>query len=183
MKNKIFGVLLTLGVVGLLALGIVFFSSPSAGGDGEPVKLGARSSAVPKEWIKEKPSNKLRQAQFRVPKAGDDKDDGEVAIFYFPGGGSVDENLARWKDKFSPPTGKKKDEIAKVDTFKVNGVDVTYLNIYGTYKFVQPARPDYRMLAVYFDSDDGPFFVTFIGPEKTVVQHKDNFDKWLKAFK
>lgn len=183
MKNRIFAVLLSVAVIGLLALGIVFFSSPSVGGDGEPVKLGARSASAPKDWIKEKPANKLRQAQFRLPKAGGDKDDAEVAIFYFPGGGSVDENVARWKDKFSPPAGKKKDEIAKVDTFKVSGVAVTYLNIYGTYKFVQPARPDYRMLAVYFDSDDGPFFITLIGPEKTVVHHKEKFDSWLKAFK
>jgi hypothetical protein len=181
-------------VMALIALGVagfviaVFMIPPNGGageaGGGEKVKLGARSSQTPKNWVKEEPSNKLRLGQFRVPKAKGDDKDAEVALFHFPGGGSVKENLERWKAKFKAPKGKKLDDISKVDTFKVNGVDVTYLDISGDYVFqVKTPMPDHRMIAIYFDSDDGPFFITLIGPENTVAAAKKGFDSWLKGFK
>lgn len=185
MKNKIPALVMALLALGGLAFCIAIFWSPAAeGGDGEPVKLGARSSKTPKSWVSEKPSNKLRMAQYRVPKAKGDDKDAEVALFHFPGGGSVKENVDRWKAKFKAPKGKTLDEISKVDTFKVNGVDVTYLDISGNYVFQTPTpQPNYRMLAVYFDADDGPFFITMIGPESTVAAAKTGFDNWLQAFK
>ena len=44
-------------------------------------------------------------------------------------------------------------------------------------------RPDHRMIGVVFASPQGPYFMRFVGPEKTVDKNKKDFDKWLKGFK
>lgn len=185
MQKKAFALVFGLLAVGIAAFTIVIMNSSNstAGGEGQVVELGKRSAKAPKSWKKEEPSNKLRKAQFRVPKVAADEKDAEVAIFHFPGGGSVKENLTRWKAKFKAPKGKNLDDLTKVEEFKVKGVDVTYLDIAGDYVFQTPTPlPNYRMLAIYFDSDDGPFFITMIGPEATVTHNKKGFDDWLKAF-
>jgi len=159
---------------------------------GDTIPIGKRAAKIPKSWKSEEPSNKLRKVQIRVPKAKGDDKDGEIAVFHFPGGGSVKDNIERWKGKFDPPKGKKLDQVAKVDEFKVDGVPVAYLDIHGTYKFKFPPfdpnakitrMPDYRMIGVIFSSDDGPYFITFVAPQKTLAENKGGFDQWLKSLK
>jgi hypothetical protein len=163
-------------------------------GKGTVVTLDDLKSSVPAEWEKQKPSNNLRQYQFRVPKAGGDPKAAEVVVFFFGkgSGGGVKANLERWKGNFRAPKDKTIDEVAKVQEFKVGSVPVTYLDISGTYlsKFPPFAPnpkitplPNYRMLGVIFASENGPYFITLIGPAQTVTQHKQGFDDWVKGFK
>jgi hypothetical protein len=175
--------------------------TPDAGADagaqpkkGEVLELDGLKSAVPADWKKEQPTSKLRTYQFRLPKAKGSEKDAELVIFYFgPGsGGSVDANLSRWKGQFKAPEGKTIDEVSRLDTFKVGAVEITYLDISGTYLFKNPPfdpnakvqpLPDYRRLGVIFASENGPYFITVTGDAKTVASHKKAFDDWLKAFK
>jgi hypothetical protein len=195
MKNKFLPLIIAAVAIGAVAFLIIHFTSPTTGngseqGDGEIVKLGDKSSKTPKEWIKEKPASKLRKDQYRVPKVKEDEKekDGEVAIFEGFGGSNA-ENVARWKAKFKAPKGKTIDDVSKVEEFKVNGVDVTYVDVSGTYKHQVPPNPaitefpKYRMLAFIFDAPDERYFVTFVGPENTVAAAKQGFDNWLKGFK
>jgi len=132
----------------------------------------------------------MRYAQFKVPAAKGDKDDGELVIFKGLGG-SADANIKRWKDMFVPPEGKSIDDVAKVTDMKVSGANVTYLDVHGTYLFKPPfdpnakakPMPDYRRFGVIFASENGPYFITVTGPARTMAQHKKDFDNWLKAFK
>jgi hypothetical protein len=151
-------------------------------------------SRAPADWKAEKPSNKLRTAQFRIPKAKGDKEDAELVIFFFgPGqGGSVNDNIKRWQGMFEAPEGKKIDDVSKVEKMKVGDVDVTYLDVQGIYLYKFPPfdpnakvqrKPDYRRLGVVFASKNGPYFITVTGPAKTVAEHKKGFDEWLKGFK
>src|SRR5436190_23547331 len=89
--------------VGLL-VGSLFPIDASQGqeGKGSEVSLGGMKSKAPAEWKEEAltPAQKQmgRLMQFRIPKAGDDKQDAELLIFYLQGqGGSIDENVKRWK--------------------------------------------------------------------------------------
>jgi hypothetical protein len=158
---------------------------------GTPVTLDGLTSKAPANW-KELPSTPMRFKQFQIPRAEGDKYDAELVVFFFgPGqGGGADANLTRWKGMFVPPTGKTIDEVAKVETFKVGGADVTTLDLHGTYKW-KPApmapneelRPDHRMIGVVFASPQGPYFMRFVGPEKTVAKNKKDFDRWLRGFK
>jgi hypothetical protein len=158
------------------------------------IALGGLESRAPIEWKQEETSSKNRVYQFRVPKVEGDNADAEVAIFYFGpnGAGSNADNITRWKGMFIPPEGKTIDEATKVRRFKTAGEDMTYADIQGTYKFKarpfdpnakEELKPDYHMLGVIFGSPKGPYYVRFVGPAKTVNQHKLAFEYWLKSFK
>src|SRR5947209_20476575 len=101
------------------------------------VEIDGLKSAVPADWKQEEVTSKFRTHHFRIPHVADDKTDAEMVIFFFGAGsgGSADANVKRWKGMFVPPEGKQIDDVAKVDSFKVGNVNVTYLDVQGTYKF------------------------------------------------
>jgi len=143
---------------------------------------------VPAGWKKEKPSSNFRYAQFRIPRAEGDPADAELVIFKGLGG-SVKQNVERWKGQFIPPEGKRLDDVATLTEMKVAGHPATYLDIRGTFLDGMPGspkkvkRPDYRMLAVQLEGPDNPYHIKLTGPAKTIARHKKEFDGWLKAFK
>lgn len=190
----------TLFLLGLAAFGLAF--APLGRADdknakGTVVEIDGFKSTVPASWKEEEPSEISRRVgrikQFRIPKVGEDKQDAEFYVSHFPGGGGgVQANIERWKNQFVPPEGKKIDDVAKVETFKVGETPVTYLDVQGTYKHTPGGpfaggktelRPHYRMLAVIFESKNGPYFVRLTGPDKTVSENKKGFDAWLKGLK
>jgi hypothetical protein len=156
---------------------------------GTTIKFDGLSSTTPADWKSEKPANQMRFAQFIIPKAKGDADNGQLIIFKL--GGTAQQNVDRWKGQFIPPEGKKIDDVAKVQTMKVAGSDVTYLDIHGTYLDGRPGLPaaqkkkraNYRMLAVQFDTPDNSYQILFRGPAKTVAEHKKGFETWVKGFK
>ena len=186
-----------LPTIGVLAASILFPSSLLAHADDKKstvVEIDGLKSATPAEWQPGEVTSQFRIHQFRIPHVAEDKTDAELIIFFFGpgGGGSADANVKRWKGTFVPPEDKKIDDVAKVETFKVGDVQVTYLDVQGTYKFKErpfdPAskeelRPDHRLLGVVFESPQGPYFFRLVGPAKTVSQNKKAFEDWLKAFK
>jgi hypothetical protein len=172
-----------------LAAGASWAGDPPKGGT--VVELSKLKSQTPAAWKAEKPANNLRSHQFRLPRAKDDDADAELSILpeALPPASAA---VARWKDLFQPPKDKTLDDISKVDTFEVGKVKVTYLDIRGTYlqlprplapKKDAKLRPNYRMLAVFFDTPDGAHTIRLVGPATTVEQHKAAFDEWLKNFK
>jgi hypothetical protein len=176
-----------MGVVGLL--GVLGVASAA-----DNVDLGGYKSETPAGWKRGEPNNKFRAYQFEVPAAAGDKEAAEVVIFHFGGGGGgVKENIKRWQGLFAAPAGKSPEDISQVSEFQVNGVPVTYLDISGTYLVKNPPfapnakierKENYRMIAAYFDApQEGPYFIRFVGPAKTVTDGKAAFDQWLKAFK
>jgi hypothetical protein len=178
----------------LTALAVLVLTTPASYAGKTTVSLGELKSDAPAAWKTKESPFKTRLFTFTVPKAKGDERDAEVQVIFFGkgSGGGVAENLGRWKKMFDPPEGKKHDDIAKVEKFKIGDVEVTTLDIQGTYldKFPPFApnaktipRPDYRRINVIFDSDDGPYFIIFVGPAKTVAENKKAFDDWLKAFK
>src|SRR5262249_30910868 len=98
-----------------------------------------------------------------------------------------EENVKRWKGQFAPPAGKSIDDVSKVEDLTVSGVKATYVDVQGTYTpppFEKlPPKKDYRMLAVYWGSKNGPYFIRLTGPAKTVEHYKKSFDEWVKGFK
>ena len=66
---------------------------------------------VPKSWIRKTPKSMMLQAEYGIPKAACDKDDGRLTISR--AGGSVDENIARWKGQFSKKLDKESQDHAR----------------------------------------------------------------------
>jgi len=170
------------------ALVVVIAAVSASAGD---VSIDGVTSKTPKGWVEETPSNKMRFAQFRLPKAKDDKEDAELIVFKGLGGGA-EPNIKRWKGQFIPPAGKKIEDVAKVEKVTIAGKEGQQLTIAGTYKY-NPApfaakskeelRPGYKMIAIYFDGPEDVYQIKLTGPAKTVDQHAKAFEGWVKGFK
>ncbi len=190
-------------LLGFAVLGFVAAAcSPSAGesnaadGDkdkakGVVVDLDGLKSAAPGDWKEETPSNRMRFMQFRLPKKDGDKDDAELIVFKGLGGGSK-ANIERWKGQFVPPKDKKIDDVAKVAEIKLGEQKAVFLDITGTYlsssqpfnpRAKKEEKPNYRMLAIYFDGPKDVYQIKLTGPNKTVEAYKKGFDEWVKNFK
>jgi hypothetical protein len=148
----------------------------------DPVELNGAKSTPPAEWKSVKPGM-MRSAQFSVPKADGDSDDGEVSVFVSPGqSGGVDANVKRQVAKFKGANGGAPAE--KTDKIKVGTVDAIYQDLSGIYTpRVGTPKTGYRQLYVIFEGKEGLLSVWLLGPEKTVEKHKAGFEEWLKNFK
>ncbi len=151
------------------------------------LEVAGLKADVPTGWKEETPSNKMRVAQFKLPRADGDQADAELAVFTFPGGaGSVKQNLDRQLAKFVETGRTDKSEKTKVGT-----LDATYQDVAGTFKKKESMtatdfKPtaDYRQLYVVFEGTDGKqHYMTLLGPKATVEKHKKAFDALLKEFK
>lgn len=179
----------------LFALVGSLLAAPALSADdkkGPVVEIGGMKSAPPADWKEEAPANTMRVYQFQLPKAEGDAKDAELAIFFFRGGsGTVEQNLQRQTAKFEAAKGKDKVEQTVNKEFKVGKVPATYQDVQGTFlsKF-PPFDPNakitrmenYRQLYVVFETKDGQYYMTLLGPTKTVEKHKKNFEEWLKNF-
>jgi hypothetical protein len=163
---------------------------------GTTVEWAGMKSTTPADWKEETPSNKMRLAQFRLPRAEGDPEDAELALFASPGGGSIQQNLERQEKKFEVPAGKKPEDVIKTEKIKVGTHDAIYQDITGTLlKKFPPFDPNAkitkvenaRQLYVVFEGKSGDSTVLYslylTGPAKTVEKHKKAFDEWVKAFK
>jgi gluconolactonase len=126
---------------------------------------------VPKAWKQQEPSNRLRLAQFVVPKAEGDPEDGEFVVFP-PFGGSDADNIKRWIDQFQPEGRKVTMTQAQTEQGEYVFVDLTgtYLKPIGPpiQRKNEPA-PGFRALNVIFKAKaGGNYFLKLTGPEKTV---------------
>jgi len=176
----------------MLTLAACLFAAAAGRADdkGKVVTLAGLKSSAPAEWKSEEPSNTMRTHQFKLPKDAADKEDAELAIFYFKmGSGSVEANLKRQVGKFNPADGKDKVE-EKIEKLKIGTIEATYQDVSGS--FIKKAfpmakegtpMPGYRQLYVVFENAEGQYYMTLLGPAKTVEKHKKSFDEWLKNFK
>jgi hypothetical protein len=142
---------------------------------------GGLQWTAPAAW-KSQPQRPMRAATYAVPAAAGDKEDGEVAVFYFGAGqgGGVDANIQRWVSQF--------ETSAKPQTAKktINGLPVTTIDLPGTYLAsagpmspTKTSKPGYRLLGAIVEGPQGAVFFKFTGPAKTVAAGQAAFDKML----
>ena len=165
---------------------------PAAGGGFTPGKAANLTFQAPADWTPETPTSTMRRAQYRLPRAAGDPEDGEMVVFYFPGqGGSVQSNIDRWVGMFAKADGSSAAGDAKTDKKTVNGLNVTTVDVEGVYtnRSMGPMagasgpKPDYRMLAAIVETPGGPWFFKLTGPKQTVGKWKGSFDDFVKTIK
>lgn len=158
---------------------------------GAVVTLDDVSSRTPATWKAERPANRMRFAQFLLPKQGDDENDAELIIFKGLGG-SAKANVDRWKAQFLAPKDKTIADVSKVREIKIGGMEATRLDIHGIYKFkarpFDPSAPEerrahYRMVAIQVEGPRDVYQIKLVGPDKTVEHFLKGFDQWIKDFK
>ena len=144
---------------------------------------GTLTFTKPAAWTDRAAASSMRVAEFVVPKASGDTEDGELIIYYFGGGGgSVDANLERWTSQFQSA----KEPVRTSAT--VNGLTLTSLDVSGTYVAeTRPGssehynKPGFRMRATVVETPKGPYFVKLTGPAKTIDSAGAAFDQFLKS--
>lgn len=156
------------------------------------VKINSLSAPAPTGWSVEKPANRLRSFQFKLPAAAEGGHSGEIY-------GMADSNsdhakyFARWKNDFVVPEGKTADDIAKTTTLDLAGGTKAYLlDMTGTWRFKErpfdprsktEERPDYRVVWAVVNGPDASTHLRMSGPAAVVDKQYDSFVNWLKALK
>src|SRR5262245_34710320 len=90
---------------------------------GATVAFGKLSATPPGEWKVEKPANRLRSHQFKLPSPDGNFADAEVIVL--PQGKPDPEKVfPDWKKQFTPPDGKTLDDVAKTDKWTVGAATI-----------------------------------------------------------
>jgi hypothetical protein len=128
----------------------------------------------------------MRKAQYRIPgEAGD----AECVVFYFgPGqGGDARANAERWAGQFTQPDGRASTEVMKTESLDVNGLNVMWVEVKGTYKAspmmggsAEP-NPGYMLFGAIASGPDANWFFKLTGPEATVEANRSAFDAMVRS--
>lgn len=123
----------------------------------------------------------MRLATYRVPRADGDKDDAELSVTQ--AGGSVDANVERWIGQFDAEGQK----TAKRTTRKVGSLDVTIVEVQGTYSGGMGKAPaageKWALLGAIVGTPGMPHFFKLTGPAKTVLAARGELDALVSSVK
>lgn len=152
---------------------------------------GTLSYKAAEGWVVEKPSSSMRAAQYKLPRASGDAEDASLVLYYFGQGqgGATQANIDRWVNQIQQPDGSSSKERAKSQTLTVNGLQVTTVDVTGTYSAeMSPgsgdftSKPNYRLRAAVVETPKGSYFAKLTGPEKTVAHWDQAFRDYLNSF-
>ena len=151
------------------------------------VEVAGVSFSVPAEWRRESPSSPMRAAQFAIPGAGNEKDGLFVVYFFGSGqGGTVAENIERWKGQFLDASGQP--AAGNVRTDRKNGLPVTIVTADGTYSSGLPMgpsapEPNSELWGAIVEGPQGNVFFKATGPKATIQRSKSGFESVLASLK
>jgi hypothetical protein len=145
---------------------------------------------MPSGW-RAQPERPMRAATYTVPAAPGDREPGECAVFFFGRGqgGSVEDNIERWRGQIQGADGKP--AVAKIDKRPgAGGLNVTRIDSSGAYTGMggpmassSRALPGYRLLGAVVEGPGGNnVFVKFTGPANTVAANLKQFEQLLASF-
>jgi hypothetical protein len=140
----------------------------------------------PPRWQKRKPANSMRAAEYAIPRAAGDPEDGECVIITFgPGqGGGVDQNIDRWVAQFAGATDTKR------TSREANGTKITRVETTGTYTpMMMPGqasagpttRPGWHLVGAIVEAPSGLWFFKLTGPKATITAATAEFDAMLSS--
>jgi hypothetical protein len=142
------------------------------------VEIGDMTLTAPDDWVRKQPSSSFLLTEFALPKAEGDAEDGRLTVS--TAGGTMEDNLARWKGQFSAKLDKEAEETIDVGDVKVSLVD--YTGTYNAGMFGQSIpKEGYRMLAAVMPLEGQLFFIKGYGPEKTVTAHAEKIRAFINS--
>ncbi len=130
-------------------------------------------------WEKVKPANRIVEAELKIPRVGEDEQDGRLTIM--GAGGSIEANIKRWQDQFGGAEAKS----GKLGSENTTLVDIagTYLDAPGGPFSGKPKieRKNYRMLAAIIQTKNGNYFVKLYGPQATISKNESLFREMIRS--
>ena len=136
--------------------------------------------SAPNTWIQKPPRSAILLAEFSLPRAEGDPADGRLTVTR--AGGSIDDNVERWRKQFGP-----KPEKESQEKIEVGGIPITLVDFWGMYLDQRgpfaPAveSPGYRMLGAIADVEGQLYFVKAYGPAKTMAAHAGEFRAFVDS--
>ena len=131
---------------------------------------------VPAGWTVA-PEKPMRVATYALP-APSGQEAGECGVFFFGRGqgGSIEDNLARWKSQFEPASSAKP-TVQTVHGLKVHELDVSgaYLAPAGPMMQSQGKKANWRVLGAIIEAPDGLVFFKCTGPAATMGKAEKEF--------
>lgn len=150
--------------------------------------------SVPPTWsLTESSPSAPRRAGYKVPRAGNDKEDAELLVLFF-GTGASGERDKQWQPWFEQFDGDPKADATRKD-MNVHGMPIETFEFMGAYKLnvgnrrpgqtkspVQMVKKDFRMIGVVVKTPErGNWFFRLVGPDETVLAAKEPFFQMLEA--
>jgi hypothetical protein len=130
---------------------------------------------IPEGWESVAPSNTMRSAELHV--------DGCVAALSVASG-TIDDNISRWSEQVVGDNGDPGE--ADVTDRTVNGIDVTLVELSGTYLDggmfgPKTERPGYTMLGAIFPQERSSLFIKMTGPADEMERHHDEWIEMIES--
>lgn len=162
-------------------------TAPSGPADGSPPRGCPVTWEVPGTWQPTRPANAMRLANFTV--AEHEGGPLEVVVSGVTITGSAEQNVARWLSFFRFADEEAARAASEVTQFETNGLQVTRLDVTGTFGGGGGMSPDdghtgaadYRMLAVMVEGARAPIFVKLVGPSALVAEQAEPFDAFVRS--
>ncbi len=111
----------------------------------------------------------------------------EFIVYYFgpQGAGSAQDNIDRWVGQFSGADGKPVENPTIVKSDKT-GFQTTRVEVAGSFSNsmtpgAAPTMSEQRMIAAIVETEGGPYYFKFIGPDATVTAHREAFDTLIAS--
>jgi hypothetical protein len=152
--------------------------------DDRQIEAGKFVLTAPDDWKREKPKSRIIEHEFSAAPSEGDKNAGRITMMF--SGGSLEDNIDRWKGQFSELDGDKSKDTEKRT---IAGQEVHVVDLSGTF-VDKPApfapgveREDYRMMGAIIVMKEGTYFVKFYGPQRTVTENEEHFNSLLDSLK
>ncbi len=142
---------------------------------------------APAEWKKVKPKMDFIHADFTLPRAEGDEQDGRLTISQV--GGGIEGNLKRWVGQFRDVD--ESDSAAVVrKTRKIDGLNVQTIRIKGVYldSGGRPFGPktekeDFELFGAGIEAEGGDVYIKAYGPQKTIQKNQQALETLLSSMK
>jgi hypothetical protein len=147
--------------------------------------------SAPSGWVSKTPSSTMRLAEWTLPRAASDTEDGLVTVYFFGAnmGGNAQANIDRWIGQFAQPDGSSSKDKSKTSVgLTTAGLRISSVDVTGTYVAeVTPGsaehfnKPGWRQIAALIETPGGPHFVKVIGPAATLAKWESSVAAFVKS--
>ena len=139
----------------------------------------------PVTWIEHPPTGSMRAANYTVP-GRDGNEAAHIVVFYFgpTQGGTIEDNLSRWRSQFQLDENGDLAE-PKIDRFDVDSMAVTLVELAGAWQEMGTASftPDQVFLMAIVEAPVGRVFIRFAGQTATVESNREDFMTMIRGLR
>jgi hypothetical protein len=157
----------------------------AVGGDERTVKVSGVEFRAPAGWSSIPPQNRMQSAAYLIGEAtGGGQMGGQdtVCVWLAGIGGSVEQNLDRWRGQVKNPATNQPAE-SKVETRTIAGMRVTLVSMSGTYSSMVGGAatpiPGTGFRGAIVEAPSGAVFVRLTGPSDKVASASKDFDAMI----